>query len=146
MWRLPVVTVLTSAMVAATAHAQAHDKDAVPVSVVQRFVDGFNARDLDAMVGTVAEEVVFVALPSGDTIAQGREGVRAHYRRSFERVTSGFTVHIATRISDGAFVTDFEQFQDGTGNPQGHATWVYFVRDGYIQHAWVLRQVQSPRP
>ena len=146
MWRSPLAAVLTSAMLAAPAYAQGHSEDAAPVSVVQRFVDGFNARDLNAMAGTVSEEVVFVSLPTGDTIARGREGVRAHYGRSFARVTRGFTVHIATRISDGAFVTDFEQFHDGAGNSQGQATWVYFVTDGHIQKAWALRQVQPPRP
>jgi hypothetical protein len=61
------------------------------------------------------------------------------YTRVFARTPVGFTVTIASRIADGAFVTDLEHFTNPDGTAAGRATWVYLVRGGLIQRAWSLR-------
>ncbi|HJR15922.1 MAG TPA: hypothetical protein VJ808_03630 [Gemmatimonadales bacterium] len=61
--------------------AQAAPLDTTPVAVVQRFVDGANARDLAQMMSTVAPEAVFASLPDGDPLAMGRDSVQALYQR-----------------------------------------------------------------
>lgn len=125
--------------------AQRLTSDTLPSAVVQRFVDGANARDLEKMIATLAPGVVFHALPGGEAIATSRDSVRAFYASMFSRLPAGFTVHIGSRIADGTFVVDFEQFADSAGAPQGQATWIYQVTGGQIQHAWALRQPQLRR-
>jgi hypothetical protein len=132
--------------VLAPLHAQSTGQESPPSAVVQRFVDAAIARDLDAMIETLGEEVVFAALPTAQPFATGRDSVRAHYARLFERLPEGFSLRVAARIADGSYVTDFEQFFDGAGKPDGQATWIYYVTEGSIQRAWVLRQPMPPGP
>ena len=120
--------------------AQTARPDTTPAAVVQRFVDAANAGDVDAMMSGVAPEAVFAPLPGGPPLASGRDSVRALYARKFARRAAGFTVHVESRIAEGAFVVDHEHFQDPTGSNQGHATWIYHVAGGLIRHAWVLRR------
>lgn len=119
--------------------AQHAATDTTPAAVVQRFVDGANARDIAAMVATLAEDVVFASLPTAQPFAIGRDSVEAFYARRFTRTPTDFTVTIASRIVDGAYVVDFEKFTR-SGKAQGQATWVYLVRGGRIQQAWSMRQ------
>jgi hypothetical protein len=108
--------------------------------VVQRFVDGANARQLDRMMATVAPEAVFGSLPDNGMAMTGRDTVRQHYARVLGRLPAGYTIRIVSRIADGAYVTDLELFANADGTPAGRATWVYYVTGGQIQRAWVLRQ------
>ena len=55
--------------------------DTTPVGVVQRFVNGANARDLALMMSAVAPDAVFAPLPDGAPLAVGRDSVQAFYRR-----------------------------------------------------------------
>jgi hypothetical protein len=129
-----------------TLSAQAVVVDTVPASVVQRFVDAANARNLDGMMATVAQDAVFESLPVSGRGAVGRDSVRAQYSRVLARMPAGYLVSVASRITDGAFVTDLEIFTNADGTPAGRATWVYFVTGGKIQRAWVLRQPRAPGP
>jgi hypothetical protein len=142
---LPFAIAVTSVAGVMPLRAQRPTNDTIPAAVVQRFVDAANARDLGAMVSTLAEGVVFGALPGAESIATGRDSVRAYYARLFARLPAGFTVRVTSRIADGSFVVDFEQFTDSAGSPNGQATWIYYVGGGQIQHAWSLRQPRTLR-
>lgn len=126
--------------------AQGVVADTVPAAVVQRFVDAANARNLDGMMETVAQDAVFSSLPASGPGAVGRDSVRAQYSRVLGRLPAGYVVSVASRITDGTFVTDLELFTNPDGTPAGRATWVYFVTGGKIQRAWVLRPPRAPRP
>ena len=126
--------------IAARAHAQATALDTLPAAVVQRFVDAANARQLDAMMATVAEGAVFGELPDDGHSLNGRDSVRAQYARMLSSLPTGYMVRVVSRIVDGAFVTDLELFAKPDGSPDGQATWIYYVTGGQIQHAWSLRQ------
>jgi hypothetical protein len=125
--------------------SQAAPVDTTPVAVVQRFVDGANARDLAVMISTVAPEAVFAPLPEGEPLAVGRDSVQAFYRRILPTLPTTFRVTVESRISDGAFVVDREHFTDPGAQRRDHATWIYQVRGGLIRRAWVLRE-QNPIP
>ena len=133
---LPLLCVLVSA---AHAWAQGEAPDTTPTAVVQRFVDAANARNLDAMMATMADDVVFVLLPTSQAYATTRDSVRAMYVRVFQRVGPGFKVQIASRIADGPYVVDFEKFTNATGQLEGQATWIYLVTGGLIRRAWSMR-------
>jgi hypothetical protein len=125
--------------------AQAAPLDTTPVAVVQRFVDGANARDLAQMMSTVAPEAVFASLPDGDPLAMGRDSVQALYRRILSTNVPGFRVTVESRLSDGAFVVDHEHFTDSGVQRRNHATWIYQVSGGLIRRAWVLREPKPTR-
>jgi uncharacterized protein (TIGR02246 family) len=109
----------------------------MPAAVVQRFVDAANARDADAMAALVAPQAVFARFPDGQTLAQGRDGIRAFYARQLPALSPGFRITVQPRIVEGNLVVDQEHFA-GTAAEQGQATWMYLVQGGLIQRSWVL--------
>jgi hypothetical protein len=123
--------------------SQAAPVDTTPVAVVQRFVDGANARDLALMMSTVAPEAVFAPLPGGEPLAVGRDSVQAFYRRVLSTLPATSRVTVESRMSDGTFVVDREHFTDPGAQRRDHATWIYQVSGGLIRRAWVLRE-QNP--
>lgn len=123
-------------------HEQAMSAKTSPSTVVQRFVDAANRRDLDGMMATVAPDAVFSVLPSGEILGSGREAIREYYGRLIASVKPGLVVRIASRIEDTSFVVDHEEFyEDGTRSSVGPIIWVYWVRDGLIRQAWRLREL-----
>ena len=125
--------------------SQAAPVDTTPAAVVQRFVEGANARDLARMMSTVAPEAVFAPLPGGEPLAVGRDSVQAFYRRVLSTLPATLRVMIESRMSDGAFVVDREHFTGAGPQRRDHATWIYQVSGGLIRRAWVLRE-QNPTP
>jgi hypothetical protein len=113
--------------------------DTTPVGVVQRFVDGANARDLSLMMSVVAPDAVFAPLPDGAALAVGRDSVQAFYQRVLSTLPAAFRVTVEVRMSDGAFVVDREHFTAPGARRRDHATWIYQVSGGLIRRAWVLR-------
>jgi hypothetical protein len=103
--------------------SQAAPVDTTPVAVVQRFVDGANARDLALMMSTVAPEAVFAPLPGGEPLAVGRDSVQAFYRRVLSTLPATSRVTVESRMSDGTFVVDREHFTDPGAQRRDHATW-----------------------
>jgi hypothetical protein len=91
------------------------------------------------MMVMVATKSFFGDLPEDGKVAAGRDSVRAQYSRVLGRLSSGYRVSVASRITDGSFVTDLEVFTNADGTPAGRATWIYYVAGGQIQRAWVLR-------
>ena len=77
-----------------------------PVQVVQEFIDAFNARDVDRVVGYFHADAV-VQDDVGTVFAQGEEAIRAHF--------GGFLPHspnvlseILSRIHVGSWVVQEE--------------------------------------
>jgi hypothetical protein len=141
--RVHEIAVLGLLVIPSALLAQAPSVDTTPVAVVQRFVDGANARDLALMMSAVAPEAVFAPLPDGEPLAVGRDSVEAFYRRILATLPATFRVTVESRMSDGAFVVDREHFTDPGAQRRDHATWIYQVSGGLIQRAWVLR-AQNP--
>ena len=133
------ITVLGLLASASPLASQAPRVDTMPVAVVQRFVDGANARNLALMMSAVAPEAVFAPLPEGQPLALGRDSVQAFYRRVLAALPATLRVTVESRMSDGAFVVDREHFTDSGAQRRDHATWIYHVTGGLIRRAWVLR-------
>jgi len=117
--------------------------DTRPEAVVQRFVDAAEARDAVAMAALVAPDAIFAQFPSGGIIVQGRERIQEHYSRQLQSVPRDFRITVKPRIVEGQFVIDQEHFSGIVGNRR-QATWMYLVRDGLIQRAWVLESDPVP--
>ena len=117
----------------------------MPETVVQRFVDAGNARNADAMAALVAPDAVFARFPGGQVMAQTRDGIRQHYVRQLLSLPADFRLTVQPRIVEGQFVIDQEHFALIPGEKR-QATWMYLVRDGLIQRAWVLDAQPTAAP
>ncbi len=104
-----------------------------PVQVVQEFIDAFNARDVDRVVGCFSADAV-MQNDAGTVFAQGEEAIRAHF--------GGFLPHspnlhseIRSRIHVGSWVVQEEHVTGlvlGEPVPEFYIPSAYRVEDGKI--------------
>ena len=113
-----------------------------PATIVQRQLDAYNARDLDALLATYAPDARQFAHP-GTLLASGAADLR-------ERMTQRFAepnlhARLLQRVVMGNIVIDHEEvtrtFAEGTGRVDMVA--IYEIADGKIQSASV--QVSNKR-
>jgi hypothetical protein len=105
-----------------------------PESVVQRQLDAYNARDVDALMATYADDAQQFEYPAtllSSGAAQLRERVKARFRES------NLHARLIRRIVMGQVVIDHEEvtrtFPEGTGKLEVVA--IYEVRGGKIASA-----------
>jgi hypothetical protein len=77
-----------------------------PVQVVKEFIDAFNARDVDRVVGCFSADAV-MQNDSGHVFAQGQEAIRAHFGR-FLPQSPTVQSEILSHINVGAWVAQEE--------------------------------------
>ncbi len=88
-----------------------------PDKIVQKQVESFNARDLDAFANCYTNNVLVTNYPS-DTITVGRQQMKAGYKSFYEK-TPNVEVKVSNRITIGATVIDHEVVTiDGRQNLQ----------------------------
>jgi len=114
---------------------------APPESVVQRQLDAYNARDVDALMATYAEDAQQFEYPATlltSGAAQLRERITARFREP------NLHARLIRRIVMGQVVIDHEEvtrtFPEGTGTLELVA--IYEVRDGRIASA---RFISGPK-
>jgi hypothetical protein len=97
------------------------------VVVVDRQVDAYNARDVEAFAACFAEDVVIVDAAGVDR-TRGRAQLSEQYGRWFAR-NPDLHVEILDRIAIGEYVIDEERV---TGAPEGdiHAVAIYRIGAG----------------
>lgn len=129
------------------AYRQSELVPATPADIVQRQLNAYNARDLDAFIATYHADASLYDFPDTPRMA-GHAAMRERYGRLFSRVP---TLHaqVPRRIVSGNYVIDEEVV---TGLPNGatvRATAIYEVRDGLISRVWFIPaedQERSERP
>jgi hypothetical protein len=77
-----------------------------PVQVVQDFIDAFNARDVDRVVGCFSADAVMQD-DHGTVFAQGEEAIRTHFGR-FLPQSPNVHSEIVSRIHVGSWVVQEE--------------------------------------
>ena len=112
-----------------------------PESVVQRQLDAYNARDVDALMATYADDAQQFEYPATlltSGAAQLRERITARFREP------NLHARLIRRIVMGQVVIDHEEvtrtFPEGTGTLELVA--IYEVRDGRIAAA---RFISGPK-
>lgn len=125
-------------------------RDTTPISVVREYVAAFNAKDLDAMMGAVASELVWMSV-SGDSLTDVGRGVDA-----FRRLIAGYFRAVPSARSEliaieatGPWVTTHERtrWEASPGGVGGQTSLVvYEVRDGLIRRAWFYPSLPSQGP
>lgn len=108
-----------------------------PEAVVQRQLDAYNARDIDKLIATYAEDAQQFEHPN-TLLADGAEQIR---ERSIVRFReANLHAHLLKRIVSGDVVIDHERvartFPEGEGTIELVA--IYKVSGGRISKAWFI--------
>ncbi len=108
-----------------------------PTALVQRQLDAFNARDLDALLDTYASEARQFAFPD-QLLATGHAEMRVRFAERFRE--PNLHAELLQRTVVGNFVTDHERitrtFPEGPGTIELLA--IYEVSAGRIACAWFI--------
>lgn len=106
-----------------------------PESVVQRQLDAYNAREVDALVAIYADDARQYEFPD-KLLAQGSAEIRARFALRFQE--PNLHAKLLNRIVVGDLVIDHERvtrtFPEGTGTIELAA--MYEVKAGRIARAW----------
>jgi hypothetical protein len=108
-----------------------------PEAVVQRQLDAYNSRDIDALMATYAEDIELFEHPA-KLLAKGAGQVRE--RQAIRLAEPNLHAKLIQRMVIGNIVIDQEvvtrTFAEGTGRIQLIAT--YQVHEGRIAKAWFI--------
>jgi hypothetical protein len=94
--------------------------------------DAFNARDIDAVLATMTDDVDWPNGWEGGRVL-GREAVRAYWTRQWAAIDPTVEVVGVQERSDGTVAVDVDQLVrdlDGAVIAQGRVVHVYTLRDG----------------
>lgn len=97
-----------------------------PVQVVQEFIDAFNARDVDRVVGCFSADAV-MQNDAGTVFAQGVDAIRAHFGGFLPQSTNLYS-EILSRIHVGSWVVQEEHV---TGLVLGEPVPEFFIPSAY---------------
>jgi hypothetical protein len=104
---------------------------------VERQVDAYNARDLDAFISCYADGVV-IEDADGQPLSHGLDAMRERYGRLFAD-SPDLHAEIVTRIRVGSYVIDEERIS-GRTDGEVHAVAIYRLDgDGLIDRVRLLR-------
>jgi imidazolonepropionase-like amidohydrolase len=107
-----------------------------PEMLVQRQLNAYNSRDLEAFLATYAENTQIYDL-SGQLLMDGKEAMRSRYKSLFENNPELYC-EIKNRITLGNKVIDQEYVR--TANGYIDAVAIYEVKDGLIQKVTFVRK------
>jgi hypothetical protein len=112
-----------------------HNTD--PEAVVQRQLDAFNSRDVDALLSVYAEDAQQFEHPS-TLLAMGSAELRKRFTVRFQE--PNLHASLIHRIVAGAIVIDHEKvtrtFPEGAG--EAELVMIYEVENGRIRRAWSI--------
>jgi hypothetical protein len=108
-----------------------------PETVVQRQVEAYNARDIEAFLSFYADDVMIRRLQTGDVLRDGKEAMRERYA---ERFAENPELHctITQRVVHGDWVIDHELVTGIMERRRVRAVAIYEVRGGLIRNVWLL--------
>jgi len=107
-----------------------------PEMLVQRQVNAYNSRDIEAFLATYAEDVKIYNFPE-QPIMDGRESMRANYKSMFAN-TPNLYCEIKNRIVLGNKIIDKELVTVNDRHIEAVA--IYEVKDGLIQKVTFVRK------
>lgn len=100
-----------------------------PEAIVQRQLNAYNARDIDAFMNTYADDIKLYEYPN-KLLSEGKDAMRKNYEGFFKN-TSNLYCEIENRIVQGNTVIDKEKVRAGKATLNAVA--VYEVADGKIK-------------
>lgn len=106
-----------------------------PESLVQKQLDAYNARDIEAFVSHFHPEIEVFSFPAAKRKLQGHTALRKMYSKLF--TDEKLHCHLVNRIVQGHFVIDREEVTFAHG-PKLQATAIYQIEDNLIRKVWFL--------
>lgn len=108
-----------------------------PTAVVQRQLEAYNARNVDALLATYADDAQMFEHPA-KLLASGAAALRERFLARFQEPNLHAT--LLNRMVMGNIVVDHEEvrrtFSEGPGRIK--LVMIYEVRDGRIAKAWSI--------
>jgi hypothetical protein len=101
--------------------------------VVQKQLEAYNARDLEAFAATYADDVRLFRMPAAEAAVVGKAQLREVYRQRF--ASPGLHADILTRIVLGNKVIDHERVR-GIREQPIEALAIYEVEGELIRTVW----------
>ena len=112
---------------------------ATPLEIVQRQLDCYNRRDLDAFCACFADDIALYEWSSASANYIGKAALRERYRHLFEH-SPDLNCQLANRIALGQVVVDHERITGRMGEPEVlEILAVYDVADGLIRSIRFIR-------
>lgn len=108
-----------------------------PENLVQRQLNAYNFRNIDAFVDTYAEDVEIYEHPD-KLLMKGKEAIRKNYGARFA-TTPELHCEILERTVKGNVVIDTESVQYENGGQKVIANVTYHIENGKIQKVYLLR-------
>ena len=113
------------------------------VEILTRIYDRFNARDMDAVLTVLTEDVVWANAMDGGHV-HGREAVRAYWTRQWTMVSPNVEPLGFHRAQDGAIIAEVRQsVRDLEGKPLEGQT--HGLKDKTVGHVFRLREGKVAR-
>lgn len=109
-----------------------------PAEVVQRQLNAYNARDLEAFLATYSDDVTVGGLDEGKVTLKGRAAMAERYGNLFQK-SPELHARIHRRIALGEWVIDQEEARGLEGGKTANVVAIYRVRDGKIRQVWFAR-------
>jgi ketosteroid isomerase-like protein len=103
--------------------------------LLQRAYDAFNARDVEAPLRLMAEDVVWPDVSDGGVV-RGSAAVRAHWQEQFEAIDPRLELLGLESMQDGrirASVRQIVRSKDGDVVSDEQLSHLYTIRDGRIE-------------
>ena len=108
-----------------------------PEAVVQRQLDAYNSRDIDALLAVYADDAQMFEHPA-TLLASGSAALRERFAARFEE--PNLQAMLLKRMVMGSFVVDHERvtrtFPEGAGTVE--LLMIYEVQNGRITKAWSI--------
>lgn len=101
-----------------------------PLEVVERQFEAYNARDVDALCATYADDCV-IAGYQGEILQSGKAELRARYAQTFTDFPQNRAWSV-NRMVLGERVIDHEKGERSPDGPFFEAICIYTVRNGLI--------------
>lgn len=105
-----------------------------PTELVQRQLDAYNARDIDAFVACFSETVCLRELRDNSLIAEGHSAMRELYCSLFDQ-SPELHAHLLNRVVEDNIVIDHEEVE-GMGDTLQRAIAIYECGEEKIQQVW----------
>jgi imidazolonepropionase-like amidohydrolase len=123
-------------------YRQADLLPSTPADIVQRQLNAYNARDLDAFIATYRPDARLYAFP--DRLeAEGHAAMRRIYGQMFANLPD-LHAEVPRRIVAGNHVIDQEVVTGLPGGETMRATAIYEVQDGLIARVWFIEGGETP--
>jgi hypothetical protein len=116
-----------------------------PEAVVQRQLDAYNARDIDALLAIYADDAHVFEHPA-TLLAVGTQAIRERFTLRFKEPNLHAT--LLNRMVNGAFVVDHERiartFPEGPGTID--VVMIYEIRGDRIARSWAIAGARTLDP